>query len=204
MGAPVVDINIVRGKTFEFAYRYAESDLVYLPITGMANVAPVRLNLPAHGIPDGWPIRVECLKFPEELNNRPDGEEPYYFAKVVDESIIELNSVNAYCWKPYVSGGLVVFNRPSDITGFAARMTIKDRVGGKVLLKLSSDPLSEPDGSITIDIGLSAFIAKLSAETTEAIDWRKAVYDIEAIAPGGEVYAVVAVSAVTIQGEVTQ
>ena len=84
MGAPVVDITIVKGKTFEFAYRYAEDELVYLSIVAMTSLAPVRLTITAHNIPDGWPIRIDCVKAPEELNSDPDGDEPYYFAKFVE------------------------------------------------------------------------------------------------------------------------
>lgn len=204
MGAPVVDITIVKGKTFEFAYRYAEDELIYLPIEAMTSVAPVRLKITAHSIPDGWPIRIQCLKAPEELNSNPDGDEPYYFAKVLDVDTIELNTVNATCWKTYTSGGLVVLSKPVDLTGYSARMWIKDRVGGAILLKLDSDPSTSPAGTIQIDTALSAFIPKLSAAATQAIDWRKGVYDFEAVTPTGEVYAIAAISAVTVSDEVTQ
>ncbi|MGV8917845.1 MAG: hypothetical protein ACOH2R_08605 [Pseudomonas sp.] len=203
MGAPVVDITLIKGKTFEFAYRYAANELIYLQIEAMTSVAPVRLKITGHSIPDGWPIRVACVKSPEELNNNPNGDEPYYFAKVVDADTIELNSVNATCWKPYTIGGLVVLSKPVDMTGYSARMAIKDRVGGDVLLKLDSDPTTTPDGLIVIDTALSAFVLKLSATVTEALTWRSGVYDLEAITPIGEVYPIAAVSSVTVQAEVT-
>jgi hypothetical protein len=204
MGAPVVDITIVKGKTFEFAYRYAEDELVYLSIVAMTSLAPVRLTITAHNIPDGWPIRIDCVKAPEELNSDPDGDEPYYFAKFVDANTIELNTVNATCWKTYASGGLAVFRKPVDLTGYKARMWIKTRVGGDVLLKLDSDPATLPAGTIQIDTALSAFIPKLSAAATQLLTWSKGVYDFEAITPTGEVYAIAAISAVTVSDEVTQ
>lgn len=204
MSAPVVDITIVKGKTFEFAYRYAEDELVYLPIAAMTNRAPVRLSVAAHNIPDGWPIRIDCVKIPEELNSDPNGDEPYYFAKFVDINTIELNTVNATCWKPYSTGGLIVFRKPVDITGYKARMWIKTRVGGDILLKLDSDPTTLPAGTIQIDTALSAFIPKLSAQATQLLEWTKGVYDFEAITPTGEVYSIAAISAVTVSGEVTQ
>jgi hypothetical protein len=204
MGAPVVDITIVKGKTFEFAYRYAEDELVYLPITAITSLAPVRLTITSHNIPDGWPITVSCVKNPEELNSDADGDEPYYFAKFVDADTIELNTVNATCWKAYTSGGLVIFRKPVDLTGYKARMWIKTRVGGDVLLKLDSDPATLPAGTIQIDTALSAFIPKLSAAATQLLTWSKGVYDFEAITPTGEVYAIAAISAVTVSDEVTQ
>jgi len=201
MGAPVVDINIVRGKTFEFMYRYADEELVYLPIAAMPNTAPVRLSIPSHGIPDGWPLRIEGVRQPAELNNA-DGD--YYISSLIDTNTIELNTVRADLWRTYVSGGLAIINRPFDLTGCSARMQIRDRINSPVLLTLSSDATTLPDGEIEIDVTLAALIVRLSPAVTAAIDWTRGVYDLELITPGGDVYAVCAISKVSIGAEVTR
>ena len=201
MGAPVVDINIVKGKTFEFMYRYADRDLVYKPISAMPSALPVRLTVTAHGIPDGWPVRIEGVRQPYELNNEPDS---YYIATVNDANTIELNTVRADEWRPYSSGGSVIFNRPFDLTGCSARMQIRDRVDGKVLLALNSEATTDPDGEIEIDFNLAALIVRLSPPVTSAITWSRGVYDLELITPDGNVYPVTEVSAVTIGSEVTK
>jgi hypothetical protein len=201
MGAPVVDINIVRGKTFEFMYRYADKELVYLPITGMPNTAPVRLTVANHEIPDGWPVRIEGVRQPEELNSEDDS---FYFAATFSPSVIELNAVRADSWRTYTTGGLVIFNRPFDLTGCSARMQIRDKVDGKILLTLSSDSSTDPDGEIDIDEALAALVVRLSPTVTAAIDWTKGVYDLELITPGGNVYPITAISKVSVGAEVTK
>lgn len=204
MSAPVVDITIVKGKTFEFAYRYGDDELVYKPITAMPSVAPVRLTVVGHGIPDGWPVQVQSLKNPQELNSNYQGCPKYYFATVVDADTIELNSVNAADWKPYVTGGYVVFNKPVDLTDYEAKMEVRDKVGGELLLTFDSDPLALPDGSIAVDVALSAFVVRLDPTSSAALAFKSGVYDLEAITPGGDVYAITAISSVVVADEVTE
>jgi hypothetical protein len=200
MGAPVVDINIVRGKTFEFAYRYADSELVYAPISGMPSTAPVRLSVANHGIPDGWPISIEGVRHPEELNTQDDQA---FIASFVDANTIELNAVRADNWRAYTSGGSVIFNRPFDLTGCSARMQIRDRGTDKILLSLSSDSVGA-DGTIEVDVALAALIVRLSPAVTALITWKQGVYDLELITPDGDVYPITAISKVTIGAEVTR
>jgi hypothetical protein len=201
MGAPVVDINIVKGKTFEFMYRYADHDLVYRPILAMPSTAPVRLTITNHGIPDGWPIRIEGVRQPYELNTEDDC---YHIATSIDINTIELNTLRADEWRPYVASGNVVFNRPFDLTGCSARMQIRNRVDGEVLLKLSSDASTLPDGLIAIDFNLSALTVRLSPAITSAITWTRGVYDLELITSDGNVYPITDVSKVTVGSEVTR
>lgn len=204
MGAPVVDITIVKGKTFEFMYRYADAELVYLPILGMPSTTPVRLTLAAHGIPDGWPVRIEDLRRPEGLSSEESGCGSHYFATLIDANTIELNQVSVSGARPWAGGGVVVFNRPFDLSGCSARMQIRDRVDGALLLSLSSDPAVTRDGSIQIDTGLAALIAKLEPTKTASLSWARGVYDLELITPGGDIYPVAAVSKVAVSPEVTR
>lgn len=201
MGAPVIDIAIIKGKTFEFMYRYAESELSYASVSAMPSAAPVRLSAISHGIPDGWPIRIEGVRHPVELNT-PDGG--YQIATLIDESTIELNDLALDQFRPYSAGGTIIFNKPFDLTGCSARMQIRDAVNGNILLSLSSDPLAVRDGSISIEVDLAGVSAKLSAETTSSITWQRGVYDIELITPDGSVYPITAISNVTVSGEVTR
>lgn len=198
--APEIEITITRGKTFEQAYLYADEELAYMPITGMPSAAPVRLTVVGHGVPDGWPVQVSCVKTPTELNSA-DGD--YYFAKVIDVDTIELNSVNAQCWKALSGSGLVVFNKPVDLTGWACRAQVRDKAGGTVLFTWHSDPLQLPDGEAVVDVAMSAFVLKVDATTAAALTWKRGVYDAEAIAPTGEVYPLTAISPVIVADEVT-
>lgn len=201
MGAPVIDINIVKGKTFEFMYRYAESELSYARITGIPSTAPVRITSPLHGIPDGWPVRIEGLRAPVELNT---SEDEYVFATRVSDSVIELNGVRADEYRPYTTGGNVVFSKPFDLTGCSARMQIRTAVNGDLLMSLNSDPLTERDGEITVDVELAGLSIHIAPEVTAAIAWQRGVYDLELITPDGGVYPITAISAVTVGAEITR
>jgi hypothetical protein len=198
--AEQIDIVITRGKTFEFGYLYADDELVYKSITAMPSAAPVRLTVVDHGIPDGWPVQVKCLKAPVELNSADD---EHYFVKVIDVDTIELNSVNAHCWKAFSGSGLVVFPKPVDLTGWSCRAQVRDKVGGNVLFSWHSDPAENPDGEAVVDEVLGAFFLKMDAGTAKDLDWKRGIYDAEAIAPGGEVYPLTAISSVTVEDEVT-
>ncbi|MFV3386611.1 hypothetical protein ACNFCJ_14465 [Pseudomonas sp. NY15364] len=200
MSAPEIPITIQRGKTFEFGFLYAEDELLYLPITGMPSKAPVRLTVEGHGVPDGWPVQVTCVKSPAELNT-PDDESQ--IAKLVDVDTIELNALNAHCWKAFSGSGLLVLNKPMDLTGWHCRAQVRDRVGGEVLFTWHSDPAEDPDGEIEVDLARSTFVLKMDAATAAALEWKRGKYDVEAIAPGGEVYALTAISDVEVTDEVT-
>lgn len=198
--AEQIDITITRGKTFEFGFLYAEDELLYLPITAMPSTAPVRLTVVGHGVPDGWPVQVQCVKSPAELNS---AEDERYIARVIDADTIELNAVNAHCWKAFSGSGLLVLNKPMQLTGWHCRAQVRDRAGGEVLFTWHSDPGENPDGDVDVDVAQSAFVLRADAATTGGLTWKRGVYDVEAIAPSGEVYAVTAVSAVTVESEVT-
>ena len=200
MSAPEIPITIQRGKTFEFGFLYAEDELLYLPITGMPSTAPVWLTVEGHGVPDGWPVRVTCVRHPAELNTPDDGHQ---IAKLVDADTIELNAVNAHCWRAFSGSGLLVLNKPMDLTGWHCRAQVRDKPGGTVLFTWHSDPAESPDGEIEVDLARSTFVLKMDAATAAALEWKRGKYDVEAIAPGGEIYALTAISDVEVADEVT-
>jgi hypothetical protein len=198
MAAQSVPLTITKGKTFAFGFLYADEAKTYKPITAMPQLSPVRLTVTAHGIPDGWPVQISCVKTPTELNT-PDGD--YVLAKRIDADTIELPNVNAYCWKAYSTGGLVVFNTPVDLTGWTCRAQVRDKIGGTLLFSWHSDPLENPDG--LIDIDGSGMTFNIDAATTAALPWSKGTYDAELIDPDGIVFSMVGPSQVTVASEVT-
>jgi hypothetical protein len=208
--AEPIDIVIHRGRTFEFGYLYAEDEPRQVLITGMPSTVPLRITVPGHGLPDGWPFWVSCVKSPRELNTSIDSEsadevmtaDPY-FAKVVDENTIEIPSVVASCWGSYQGRGVLITRPPVDLTGWSCRAQVRDKPGGKVLFTWHSDPDEEPDGVAIVDVDAGAFFLQMTAEASQGLQWRRGVYDVEAIAPGGEVYSVAPISSVQVSDEVT-
>jgi hypothetical protein len=193
-----IPLEIARGKTLRFRMQTANGEKkLYTPITGMPSTAPVRLTAPNHGIPDDWPIQIACVKTPQELNTAPGVNLPVI---VVDENTIELNAINAHCWKPYSGGGLIVWPEPADLTDAIIRGTVRDKVGGNILFRWHSDPAQPHDGLIVIDP--SGYDLTATDEVTAALTWKKGVYDVECEI-AGEVYSLVPISPVTVIDELT-
>lgn len=214
MSAPTINLTIVKGKTFEFAFLYGEDVFAYRSISAMPSAAPVRFTVAAHGIPDGWPVHVCDVKTPAEVNTlaaddlrrAAEGQEPLpdprLFARVIDADTIEFNSLVALGWKAYSSGGVLVFNQPADLTGWSARATVRDRVGGTVLLDFSSNPAAGAAGQVVVDVARSQFVLSLDAAEAAQIAWTCGVWEMEATDPGGKVYSLVGMSQIRVIGEV--
>jgi len=197
MGAPVIDLTIPKGKTFEFALMYAEGRLVSKAITGVPSLVPVRLTVPDHNLPEDWPFTVSCVRRPSELN----GE---YSATVIDVDTIEINGLVGQCWRhTWSSGGVIQYPAPGDITGWTARAMFRLRITDAEPV-LSFTTAAGADGLFLVDPANSTFTLSLGAETAESLPVMRGVWDAEAIDPDGNVYPLVAVSPFCISNEVTR
>ena len=200
MPAPTYQLSIVRGKTLEQTLLYADSLLEYRAISAVTSLAPLRLTVTGHGIPDGWPCRIQGVATPSEMNTTEGVTYPGY---VVDADTLEFNSLDGSGWAAFVPSGHVVFVAPGDLTGWKLRMQVRASIGGPLLLSLSSDPADGAVGIITVDAANSAFTLKLTAAQTAALDWAGGIYDIEGIRPDGAVVSLLAPSVVVVEQEVT-
>lgn len=193
------DFTIEQGKTFSQLLRWEAPPIIYKPITAITQAAPVSITSTAHGIPDGWRVAVVSVKGMTQLNaqNTPPKDKDYHRVTVVDVDTIEINNVNSADFKPYTSGGYLQFNTPIDLTGFTARMTVKDKVGGTELLTLTTE-----NGGINIDTANYVITLTVSAIDTEAMTWKKGVYDLEMVSATDEVTALLA-GTIIVSREVT-
>lgn len=200
MSAPTYELNITKGKTLEQTLLYAEERLTYAPIAAIVNKAPLRVRIPAHGIPDGWPVRIQGVSSPSIMNT-PEGET--VLASVFDADTIEFNSIDANLWGTIEESGSVVYYTPAVITGWKFRMQIKDAPGGNILMDFSSDIADAADGTITVNAASSSFTLGLTDVQSAAITWNGGVYDIEAIRPDGKVVPIIGTSVAIASQEVT-
>ena len=193
------DIVIRQGKTLSFALRWETTPIVYKAISAIANTAPVRITVPGHGVPEGWRVAVTSVKGMTEINAEPNDvrDKDYHAATVVDPSTIELNDVNAANFRAYVSGGYLQYNTPVNLTGFTARMSIKNKVGGTTLFSLTTE-----NGGISINVADSLIKLNISAADTAGFDWKKGVYDLEMVSASGVVTALLK-GQVFVETEVT-
>lgn len=205
--APEVDLIIQRGKTFEHVMLYGGSDPVQVSITAMPSKIPLRLSVPGHGLVDGWPVWVLCVKAPADINSSSSTDvaeviqsEPYR-ARVIDADTIELPWVIAANWAAYSGPGVLLAFPPEDLTGWVCRAQVRDKIGGAVLFDWHSDPAQAPDG--LIELSGSKITLTMDDATAAALSWKRAVWDAELVSPAGKVVPLVALSQITVEGEVT-
>lgn len=178
------NLNILQGKTFTLPVRWETTPIQYKPITGISRAAPCLITCAGHGVPDGWRVAVMSAKGLVELNsvNNPPKDKDYRIATVVDANTIEFNDVNSSEFKVYTSGGYIVYNTPTDLTGFTARMSIRDKAGGTELLSLTT-----ANSGVEVDNLAKAITLNLSAVDAASLTWKKGVYDLELVSPSSEV-----------------
>ena len=171
-----LDLNITQGKTFTITFRWAAEPVVYRDISTIENTAPVRLTVPGHDMPDGWSFAVSGVEGMEKLNARrnPPADTEYHEATVVDPNTVEINKINGMLLDEYQGGGAIQYMTPTDISDMSARMEVRTRAGGDLLLQLHSD-----NGELVLDPANHTITLRIAPEVTEGIDWRRGVYDIE-------------------------
>lgn len=73
---------------------------------------------------------------------------------------------------------------PINLTGYTARMQIRTPDNGTILLSLTTE-----NGGITLGGVLGTITLAITAAATAALNWVYGLYDLELIAPGGDVVA---------------
>ena len=195
------DLTIQQGRTFSLALRWESPPIVYRPITAIAQTAPARLTVPTHGVPDGWRVAITNVKGMTEINAEANKltSRDYHQATVLDANTIEINDINAAGYKAYTSGGYIQFNTPVDLTGFKARMKIKNRVGGTTLYTLTTE-----NGALAIDAAAKIITIDISESDTAAMTFTTGVYDLEMVSGATPAVVTALLSGrVTVTKEVT-
>ena len=176
--AAQLDISICRGATFSLPLRIEVSPLVYKPITSIANSAPARLVVPAHGLPDGWRVALVGVQGPTRLNSKnwPPKPKDFYKATVIDANTIELNTVVTLDDTVHVaSTGSLVYYTPADLAAFTdAMMQIKSDYGGDII-----ESLFMSTGEIVIDLIDNRIFLTIPDTRTSLMSLEGGVYDLE-------------------------
>ncbi len=172
-----LDMRIVQGATFRKPLLLMQPVYAYKPIAAIQQSAPLRMSVPAHGLPEGWPTWIEGVRGWAALN-RDKQRERFRIARVIDANTIEYNELNGLGQS--AAGGTLVYQLPVDLTGATALMNICD-ADGSLLLALST-----ATGGLVID-GLGRLLMVLSAAQTAAITWTKGLYILELVMAGGSV-----------------
>ncbi len=194
-----LDLTIVRGSTFSLVVLPEAPPIIYKAITAALQTAPLRLTVPGHGLVSGRKVAITNMKGMTEANAvanevRESDRRP---CTVIDPNTIEINAINAAGFRPYISGGILQYNTPLDLTGYIARMSITDKLDGTELFRL--DTLN---GRITVNTTDGTLTLTISAVESAALTFSKGVYDLEIESPSGVVTKLL-YGAVTVSKEAT-
>jgi hypothetical protein len=193
-----LNLTIRQGETFTRIIRWETSPFIYKAITGIQQSAPARVTAVGHGLKTGWRAAVINVKGMRQINAQNDPVRDYEFLPVtyVDADTVTFNKISSADYSAYTSGGYLMFYTPVDMTAYTARLTVKDRVGGTVLMQLVSPT------DIVIDNTEHTITVTVSATATALLTFTKGVYDLEMVSPTGTVTTVFSGS-VVVTKEVT-
>lgn len=187
----IIKLNILQGRTFEHVFQCSESIIIYKKIDELIDTVPVRIVVKDHGLPDGWPIFIQGVGHPKQLNtDRP------VMASILNKDTIELNKLALCCCSYNIKDAYISYFKPYDLTGFKARATIRPHINSPVVFYKWDN--------VVADYDLNAFILKINANETTEFKWTNGIYDMEAVNDSGEVYSVVNPSPVKVFKEVTR
>lgn len=191
-------LTIRQGETFTRIIRWETAPFVYKAITAIQQSAPARVTAVGHGLKTGWRAAIINVKGMRQINaqNTPPKDYEFIPATFVDADTVTFNKVSSADYGAYTSGGFLMYYTPVDMSSYTARLTIKDRIGGAILLALVSPT------AIAIDNVEHTITVTITATATAALAFTKGVYDLEMVSPAGVVTTIFS-GAVVVTKEVT-
>jgi hypothetical protein len=204
MAAKKQNFVILQGETFQRVIRWETLPYIYKAISAITQAAPVQITSSSHGLVSGWRAAVVSVRGMSEINAKysPPRESEFKQVTRISDNSLSINDVNSSDFSAYASGGYLQYFTPVDLSGYTAKMEIKDRVGGTVLLTLGSEVVDDPQQRITLDNANHTINLSINATDTAALTWTKGVYDLELTGPTGAVTRIFTGS-VSVSKEVT-
>jgi hypothetical protein len=170
-----INYKIYQGSTFQETFRWESETKVYVPIQAIAKSAPcVITTTSVHQLPVGWRFRVVGAGGMKEINSA--GEDSYHLSTLIPTpTTVEINQVNSLNYTTYTSGGVVEFNQPVSLTGFAARMQIRETVDSTTVIHEATTQ----NAQIVLDNVNKTIQITLLANVTQNFTFSTAVYSLE-------------------------
>ena len=196
-----MDISIKQGSTFSLTLKYGQPQFAVKAITGVTKSGQAVVTATGHGLTVDWPVWVVGVAGMDQLNHTSDELRDAcaaYYAYYVDANSLRLD-VDTTRFNAYTSGGEVLYHPPVNLTGFTARMQIRETVESTTVLH----SLTTENGGITLGGAAGTIALTISATDTAAFTFDTAVYDLEVVSGGG-VVTEIASGAVLMNNEVTR
>jgi hypothetical protein len=174
-----INFKLYQGSTFGEVLRWESAVKVYVPITAITKSAPLVVTAPSHGVPVNWRAKFTNIVGMTDLNS----SDTYYQITGTTTNTLTVNSVNSLGFKDYISGGIVEYNKPVDMTGYTARMQIRGKITDADFIQ----ELTTENGLIVIDNINKTITLNIPAAVTAGYTFNTAVYSIEMVSSGGQV-----------------
>jgi len=191
-----LDITVIQGATFSTALHWYGGGKVCKLIESLTPGCPTQITITGHGLPStsDTPVFIQHVKGASRANTKPN--QPVVASYIDANSFyIDADTV-AQTYK--ANTGLVTYYAPKDLTGWTARMQIRESLeDATVILDLVSP------ADITIDVSDAKITITIIATVTETLDFDEAVYDLELVDGSGNVTRLTEGS-VTLCKEVTR
>jgi hypothetical protein len=169
-----INYKIYQGSTFQETFRWESETKVYVPISAIAKSAPcIVTTTTPHNLPIGWRFRVVGAGGMKEINST--GEEYHLSTLIPTTTTVEINQVNSLAYTAYTSGGVVEFNQPVSLAGYAARMQIRETVDSATIIHEATTQNTQ----ISLDNTTKTIQITLLANVTQAFTFSTAVYSLE-------------------------
>jgi len=195
------DFVIQQGATFNPVLKYQSPQLTVKTITAVTKSGQALVTAASHGLAADWPVYVVGVVGMAQLNHRPEDLQDAsaaYYGYYVDANTMRLN-VDTSRMNAYASGGELLYRAPVNLTGYTARLQIRETVEATdTLLSLTTE-----NGGITLGGTAGTITLLASATATAALDFVNAVYDLEVISGSGVVTRLLH-GTVTLSKEVTR
>ena len=179
-----LNYKVYQGSTFRETYRWESQTKVYVPISAISKSAPcVITTQAATDLPVGWRFRVVGAGGMKEINTV--SEDSYYIATGINlaKTQVTINQVNSSGYTTYTSGGVLEYNDWINLTGYNARMQIRETVDSSTTIYEATSA----SGQIVLDNTYKTITLTIPATVTQGFGFETAVYSVELFTVAGEV-----------------
>jgi hypothetical protein len=197
MATPTFLLDMEQGATFNYTFHWYAGGKFMAPIEDICIGYPTRIKVTAHGLPtiSDTPVILSGIGGAEILNSHDLGIEEAVYVDV-DHFDIPQSTVKD-TWK--VGSGECTYHKPSDITGYTARMQIREKWHSPNFIH----ELTTQNGGIVLTVEDAGIAINILPAVTEGFTFNIAVYDIEMISPVGGVTRIIE-GTITLHKEVTK
>ena len=178
-------LDMYQGATFSYTFHWYAGGKFMAPIEEIIVGYPTIIKVTAHGLPTNsdTPVILSGIVGCEILNSEDLGIEEMAYVDA-DHFSVPQSTVNKV-WSPVT--GEITYHKPSVITGYTARMQIREKWHSVAFIH----ELTTENGGITLTVEDASIELAITPVITAGFTFSNAVYDIEMIAPGGEITRII-------------